>query len=234
VTQHVLTTGNGTCLADRWPDPRALVTRCGSNYALSGDPAALAPGDLRAAGIAGFVDAPAPFVPLLRAALDDVKEWERVILALDGPPAAPSTAGPAPRRLGPADEGALAALSVESSWIGNTWGGPAGLAARAVAWGAFAGGRLVSVAVPFFVGAAYEDLGVVTEPDARGRGLSAACAAALCDDVRARGHTPSWTTTPDNTGSLRVAAKVGFVQDRLDRMYVVGIPIPEPPAAPGG
>jgi hypothetical protein len=32
VAQHVLATGNGTCLADRWPDPRALVVQTGGNY----------------------------------------------------------------------------------------------------------------------------------------------------------------------------------------------------------
>ena len=52
--------------------------------------------------------------------------------------------------------------------------------------------------------------GVATEPGSRGQGLSTACAGAVCQDVRDRGRIPSWTTSPDNTASLRVAAKLGF------------------------
>jgi hypothetical protein len=42
-----------------------------------------------------------------------------------------------------------------------TWGGPAGLAVSGTGWPAFDGDRAVSVAVPFFVGADHEDIGVV-------------------------------------------------------------------------
>jgi RimJ/RimL family protein N-acetyltransferase len=90
------------------------------------------------------------------------------------------------------------------------------------------------VACPFFIGERYEDLGVATEPDARGRGLSPACAAAVCRDVRGRGRVPTWTTSPDNTASLRVAAKLGARLHRRDRLLVVGIPVPEPARPPSG
>jgi len=53
-------------------------------------------------------------------------------------------------------------------------------------------------------------LGVVTEYESRGRGLSRACAAALIEDVRGRRRMPCWGTTPDNEASLRVARKLGF------------------------
>jgi predicted GNAT family acetyltransferase len=78
------------------------------------------------------------------------------------------------------------------------------------------------------VGAVYEDVGVATEPGFRGLGLSSACAAAVCRDVRRRGRLPSWTTSPDNTASLRVAAKLGFRHRRHDRLLVADVPIPEP------
>jgi GNAT superfamily N-acetyltransferase len=235
VAQHVLATGNGTCLADRWPDPRALVVQTGGNYTLAGDPGALDPGDLRDR-VAGFVEAPAPFVPLLRAAFGEVAEWQRVILTLEGlagPVPAPR-AGQLVRRLGAGDGGSLAALSEETAWIANTWGGPAGLAASGMGWGAFAGPRLVAVACPFFVGAAYEDLGVATEPAFRGLGLSTACAGEVGRDVRRRGRIPTWTTSPDNTASLRVAAKLGYGVRRRDRLHVVGVPIPRPARRPRG
>jgi hypothetical protein len=235
VAQHVLGTGNGTCLADRWPDPRALVVQTGGNYTLAGDPGVLDPGDLRGR-VAGFVEAPAPFVPLLLAAFGEVAEWPRVILTLEGPPGpvpAPG-AGHLVRRLGAADADALAALGPETAWIANTWGGPAGLAASGMGWGAFGGERLVAVACPFFVGAAYEDLGVATEPASRGLGLSPACAGEVVGDVRRRGRVPTWTTSPDNAASLRVAAKLGFVPRRRDRLLVVEVPVPPPARRSGG
>jgi RimJ/RimL family protein N-acetyltransferase len=235
VAQHVLGTGNGTCLADRWPDPRALVVQTGGNYTLAGDPGALDSGDLRGQ-VAGFVEAAAPFVPRLRAAFGNVAEWPRMILTVEGPPAPVPTprAGHLVRRLGAEDGGSLAALGEETGWIANTWGGPAGLAASGTGWGAFAGPLLVAVACPFFVGTVYEDLGVATEPAFRGLGLSTACAGALARDVRRRGRIPSWTTSPDNTASLRVAAKLGFGLRRRDRLHVVGVAIPQPPHRPTG
>jgi RimJ/RimL family protein N-acetyltransferase len=231
IAQHVLATGNGSCLADRWPDPRALLVETGGNWTLAGDPAALDPAALRGR-VAGFVDAPAAFEPLLRAAVRELQEWPRVVLTLDGP------GGPPPehhdslqvRRLGPGDAGSLERLGDETGWIASTWGGPGGLAASGTAWGAFDGRRLAAVACPFFVGEGYEDLGVATEPAFRGLGLSPACAAAACQDVRRRGRIPSWTTSPDNTASLRVAAKLGFRLQRHDRLLVADIPIPEPAA----
>jgi GNAT superfamily N-acetyltransferase len=233
VAEHVAATGYGTCSADRWPDPRALVAGCGGNYALSGDPAALRPADL--GGITGFLDAPERFAPLLLDAFGDLREWPRVVLTLDGPPARIAVP-PAydVRRLGPADAGRLDGLADDTRWISVSWGGAAGLAGSRSAWGAFDGARLAAVACPFFVGSAYVDLGVVTEEDARGQGLSTACAAAVCDDVRARGLTPSWTTSPDNAASLRGAEKLGFALHHRDRLLAVGVPIPEPARRPPG
>jgi RimJ/RimL family protein N-acetyltransferase len=234
IAQHLIATGNGSCLADRWPGPRALVVETGGNYTLAGDPGALDPARLRGR-VVGFVEAPAAFEPLLAATARDLHEWPRVILTLEGagrPP--PRPRGPHQvRRLGPGDAGSLAGLDEESAWIANTWGGPEGLAASGTAWGGFAGTRLVAVACPFFVGEVYEDLGVATEPGFRRLGLSTACAGAVCQDVRRRGRLPSWTTSPDNTASLRVAAKLGFTLQRRDRLLVADVPIPVPDAQGG-
>jgi RimJ/RimL family protein N-acetyltransferase len=229
IAQHVIATGFGSGLADRWPAPRALVVETGGNYTLAGDPGALDPEGLRGQ-VAGFVEAPAGFEPLLAAAVGELHEWPRVILALDGPrrPAPAPGGGHRVRRLGRGDTGSLAGLGEETNWIANSWGGPEGLAASGTAWGAFRGSRLVAAACPFFVGTVYEDIGVATEPGSRGQGLSTACAGAVCQDVRDRGHVPSWTTSPDNTASLRVAAKLGFSLRRRDRLLVAGVAIPEP------
>ena len=113
-------------------------------------------------------------------------------------------------------------------WIYKTWVTPANLAISGYAWGAFAGDRLISVACTFFLADEYEEIGVVTEPEFRGLGLNAACTGSLCADIQRRGHIPSWTTSPDNNPSKRVAEKVGFTFVRNDVLYVVGIDVPEP------
>ena len=51
---------------------------------------------------------------------------------------------------------------------------------------------LVSVACAFYVGEKYEDIGVVTEPAYRGKGMSTMCAAEVCADILSRSHRPSW------------------------------------------
>ena len=178
------------------------------------------------------MDAPAGFEPLLRATVPTLAVWPRVILELPGDPQPVASAEAVIRLLRPADAGQVAGLSSEVAWIAATWSGPAGLAASGHAWAAFRRGRLAAVACSFFVGVHYEDIGVVTEPAERGRGLSAACAGALCLDIRGRGRRPSWSTSPDNAASLRVAEKLGFIVQRRDRLLVVGQPVPEPERRP--
>jgi RimJ/RimL family protein N-acetyltransferase len=220
---HVLNTGHGTCYADRWPDPRAILVDSGANLALHGAVDALSPADLRGK-VRGFVDAPPAWEPLLRTAFSNVTVWPRVILELPSAVAFEPTA--CVRRLTADDTPLVAALSPDAAWITRTWDGAAALASSGYAWGAIVQDRLVSVAVSFFVASGYEDLGVVTEPAFRRQGLSAACAAALCADIQSRGRRPSWTTSPDNTGSLAVAHKLGFVHVRDDRLYVINVPTP--------
>lgn len=241
---HVVATGLGRCRVDTPDAPRLVHAQVGGNHALRGDPELLGdlPGTDPAGELAGFVEAPAGFEAALRALDPCLVVWERVVAALPDtalpdtalPDTAPTTpAGPAGatvRRLGPGDAPALAALAPDLVWISDTWGGPAGLAAAGRGWGAFADGVLASVAVPFWVGERHEDIGVVTEAPHRGRGLSTACAAAVVADIRARGRRPSWTTSPDNAGSLAVARRLGFVHEREDVLYAVRTPIPGPPA----
>lgn len=218
---HLLTTGVGECHVDRWPEPRAvLVSLPGGNHALRGDPAALDSADL--ADVTGFVDAPPPWQPLL--ATLGPGTWDRIIAVLPTTAAVPASDA---RLLGPADVGALADLDPEGAWVHDTWGGAEGLAAAGVARAVVVDGRAVSVAVPFYVGEGFEDIGVVTERGFRGTGLSTRCAAAVVADVRTRGRVPSWTTSPDNSASCAVAARLGFVHSRDDVLHAVGVPIPD-------
>jgi hypothetical protein len=162
----------------------------------------------------------------LRAAFPDLKVWDRVIQYLPGPPASVSPRRGSVRALGPDDAGLLAGLSGGVSWISKSWGGPERLSGSGTAWGGFLDGRLVSVACTFFLGDDEEDIGIVTEPAARGLGLGAAAAAGVCRDILARGRIPSWTTSPDNVGSLGVARKLGFGSPATDVLYVINDDIP--------
>lgn len=228
VALHVIQTGHGTCLVDRWPDPRAILMETAGNYSLSGDPDALEPEDLRP-HITGFVAAPEKFLPLLQTTFPTLTIWDRVILELQGEPHLSRPQTGLVRRLEAEDAGQLEALSPESRWISKTWESQTNLASSGYGWGAFIEGRLVSVACTFFVGDRYEELGVATEPEFRGMGLSVACAGALCAAIRERGRWSSWTTSTDNLASLRVAEKLGFTVHHFDQLYVVGIQPPPPP-----
>jgi RimJ/RimL family protein N-acetyltransferase len=215
---HVLNTRHGRCFVDRWPEPRVALVQVGANFALAGDPAALHPADLQA--VVGFIDAADAFEPLLRAARPSLSTWHRVVQVL--PHDTPLSSDSRVRRLVAEDSLALRGLNPDLAWISSTWDGPDGLASSGFGWGAFVDGKLASVACSFFVGKRYEDIGLVTEPEQRSRGLSTACAAAVCGDIRARGRLPSWTTSTDNRASLRVAERLGFVFQRRDRLFVLG------------
>ena len=178
-------------------------------------------------GLTGFVGAPPVWEALLRRVDPHPTTWDRVIAVLE-------TSVPAPpadrrvRRLTTRDTAAVQGLDAGIGWISNTWGGPAGLAASGTAWAAFHDGSAIAVAVPFFVGDRFEDIGVVTHPGHRRQGLSRARAPAVAADIRTRGHIPTWTTSPDNTGSLAVADRLGFVPERTDVLWAVRTPIPDP------
>jgi len=153
--------------------------------------------------------------------------WERVAYVLQSEPQTIRSAGAEIRRHVPNDGKLLEEIHEEMHSIWNTWGDPDGLASSGYAWEAFVDGRLVSIAYSFFVGENYEELGVVTSPDHRRKGLSAACTVGLREDILARGKQPSWSTSPENYSSLSVAEKVGFTFMNNSRLYVIGIPIPE-------
>ncbi|OLS98195.1 hypothetical protein BJF90_41345 [Pseudonocardia sp. CNS-004] len=223
VFEHVARTGHGRVRVDRWPDPRAVVAELPGNLSMRGDPEHLPPADL--AELTGFVDAPPEWLPALRASDPRVASWHRLIAVL---PATAATPPPAPdvRLLTTADAPAFAGLGAGSAWIASTWGGVPGLLAAGVARGVLLDGRVAALAVPFYLGGRYEDIGVVTEAEHRRRGLSTACAGALIGDIRARGHLPTWSTSPDNLGSRGVATRLGFVHEREDVLYALRTSIP--------
>lgn len=228
---HAIQTGRDGIGVDRWPDPRAVFAWSGANVGLAGDPAAFGPDDFPKDWQA-MVDAPPEFLPLLRRLAPKLASWDRIISELRAEPTYRVPRGASVRRLEARDALLVERLDPDVAWICDTLGGPAGLAASGFAWGAFVDGKLASVAASFFVGERYEDIGVVTERAFRGRGLVPACAGRLAEEIRARGRTPSWTTSTDNRASLRVAEKLGFERSRDDVLYVVGMPLPEPARPP--
>ncbi|HEX2298560.1 MAG TPA: GNAT family N-acetyltransferase [Pseudonocardiaceae bacterium] len=209
---------------DRWPNPRTVLADVAGNISLRGDPDHLSddPGEQ----LAGFVDAPESFVPVLRNLDPGMLTWERVIFEFPGEAVRPAQPAPAVRRLAAADADAIAGLAEDIRWIAASLGGPVELARSELAWGAFDDGRLVSVAVPFYLGERYEDVGVVTERAFRCRGWSTACAAAVIADISARGRRVTWSTSTDNPASLGVANRLGFHRVRGDVLYLLRIPIP--------
>lgn len=223
IYQHVVSSGLGQCRVDRWPDPRVVLAELAGNISLRGDPAALTAAEV--AEISGLVEAPPEWLAVLRESDPDLAVWPRVIAEL--PASAPTPAPQAGvRLLTGADADLLAALPASLAWIHESWGGIDGLLRAGTGYGCEVDGKLASVAVSFWSGTAYEDIGVVTVAEHRRKGLSAACAGAVVADIRARGRTPSWSTSPDNTGSLAVAERLGFAHQRDDVNYCVRTPIP--------
>lgn len=220
---HCLITGHGRWMADRRSDPRLILAGVGDNFALRGDPAAFPTGD--PPPLMGFVDAGPAFQPVLEQAYGEVYHWSRLLYRLDrAPQDSPIVTDALIRPLQGADADQIAGFAPDTAWISNTWEGPAGLAGSGYAWGAFVGGVLASLACSFFVGETVEDVGVVTEAPYRGRGLNTACCVAMCLDIQSRGHTPTWSTSPDNGASIRVAEKLGFTFAGPSHLYIVNMP----------
>lgn len=221
---HVRSTGTGSWWADRPVEPRAGAVSCAGYVVMGGDPRAVAPEALAQLAHSYFA-VPDRFLPLLGASFERIVPWERMIWVQDAPGCDPRlSADVLVRRLTFRDASAVRELGPEPAWITESWGGPHGLAGSGHCWGAFRGGRLLSVACTYFLGDRYEDVAVVTVPDERGKGLAAACVRGLCADVAARGRTPSWTCSRYNEPSRRLAVKAGFRLVRAYVHYAVGAP----------
>jgi hypothetical protein len=195
---HIRHSGVGRCLVDRWPDPRVVLAQTSGNYAIRGDPDAIDNSALD--DLAGFVEAPSAWEPMLRRIDPGLAMWNRVVAVL---PAAASAPPPdlRVRRLTASDTEAVGQLHTKIGWISDTWGGPAGLAVSGMPWAAFDAGTPVAVAVPFFVGwdatlrgiaALRRSSGAVPEP----RKWDAMLTPPIEGQNHRRGHVPDAKTLP--------------------------------------
>ncbi len=123
-------TGRGRCLVDRWPNPRTVIAKVAGNYSLRGDLAYL---DEEPESIAGFVDAPEEFLPVLRQLDPDLLARERVVFQLDGDVCRPPETAAVLRRLTGADAIPSQGLPRASAGYRKRWAGQQGL--RVAAWG---------------------------------------------------------------------------------------------------
>ncbi|MDG4857398.1 GNAT family N-acetyltransferase [Streptomyces sp. T-3] len=215
--EHVRSTGVGQWWADRALEPRVLAVSCGDQVLLRGNPDVLGP-DALAVFAERRVVAPARFLPVLGASFERVVPWERMVYvhASSGTPRR-APRGVTVRALTAQDSPTLTDFCANAPWLYGTWGEPSTLAASGHAVGAFRKGALLSVACTHLRGDAYEDIAVATAPEHRGRGLALACVTALCQEIAARGATPSWTCSRDNRPSRLLAWTAGF---RLRHEYV--------------
>ncbi|MEU7576386.1 GNAT family N-acetyltransferase [Streptomyces sp. NPDC041068] len=219
VAEHALTTGIGHWWADDADRPRTLAVTCAGHAMLRGTPERLTAEAL--APLADtHVDAPARFLPALRAAFAYVTPGERMVWTQQAAPhePPPSSRAVRVRRLEPADTDALLALGPDSAWISASWGGPLGLAASGHAWGAVdRGEQLLAVACAYFRGTRHEEVAALPLTGHRRHALALSCVTALTDDIRARGHIPSWNCSTLDRPSRLLAWTAGF---RLEREYV--------------
>jgi RimJ/RimL family protein N-acetyltransferase len=92
--------------------------------------------------------------------------------------------------------------------------------ARGHVAGAIRDGALVSIAHTFAISDRHADIGVVTHPDWRGQGLGTAVAAEVAKAIQDGGRTPVWSCGGTNLASLRIAARLGFVEVSR-RIYLI-------------
>lgn len=97
---------------------------------------------------------------------------------------------------------------------------PEQLLHRTAVAGAIFHNQLVAIAQNYALTEGFGDVGVFTLPDWRGRGLAAAAAALVADWLLQNGRTPVWSCGSQNQPSLRVAEKLGFVENGR-RVYLI-------------
>jgi GNAT superfamily N-acetyltransferase len=113
------------------------------------------------------------------------------------------------RRLGREDDEAVAELRAavgEADWAEGGFGHRPD-----VLWGVYEGGHLAAAGNMTDYDGFPADVGLVTRPDARGKGLATAVAASMCAAAAPDIPLLRYRALTTNTASLRVARRLGFV-----------------------
>ena len=85
---------------------------------------------------------------------------------------------------------------------------PGRLVAEAPGFGVVAGDRLVAAATAYALSSRFVEVAISTRPEFRGRGLAAACGAAMLRECLTRGLSPRWSAS--NPVSQRLAERLGY------------------------
>ena len=117
---------------------------------------------------------------------------------------------PEVRPLNLEDEGLLAAYRSDPREMG--FATFEDLLTNGAAAGAVIEGSLVALAHTNAMTALYGDIGVATDEPWRGMGFASSAASIVARLIQERGRTPVWSAGEGNAASLRVAAKLGFVE----------------------
>jgi RimJ/RimL family protein N-acetyltransferase len=107
-------------------------------------------------------------------------------------------------------------------WVVDIWGGPEQFRERIFGWAAIRGDELASFCTFCGLGGGETEIEVGTNERWRRLGLAHAVGHAFVRTALERGFRPAWTCTTGNTGSERLAAKLGFIEFRKVTGYAIG------------
>ena len=91
----------------------------------------------------------------------------------------------------------------------------ADFAERGIGFCATIEGRIMSHAVSLMQCREGIHIGIETHPDCRNRGFATVVAAKLLEHCIERGIYPHWSASSENTASIRLAEKLGYVRDEI-------------------
>ena len=144
-----------------------------------------------------------------------VRQLGDVYHTLTQPPPARCLSHPNVRLLTPADLPLLQAAPLELRGPD-----PARLVQQTAVAGAIINNELAAVAQNYALTKRYGDIGVFTLPNWRGQGLATVAAAQVARWLQGNGRIPVWSCGEQNQASLRVANKLGFVENGR-RVYII-------------
>ena len=154
--------------------------------------------------------------PLLAKRLNrPVRQMEDVYFTLNQPSLTNHQPHPAVRLLTPED---LPLLQAAPSELRGP--DPEHLLQKTAVAGAIVEGKLVAVAQNYALTEGYGDVGVHTLPNWRGHGFATTAAALVAHWLQQNGRVPVWSCGEHNQPSLRIAEKLGFVENGR-RVYII-------------